>query len=110
MEIARLKAIFRKSDCGPLENELVRLRAQIATLEDPNSDLEEGRGNMRQLLHYESKYALMVKQLARKDKKPEAAEKENGDLNSKDVELDSKNDDLEIEVLEPRLSRMRDVC
>jgi hypothetical protein len=32
MEIARLTAICRKTKCGPLENELVRLRAQIATL------------------------------------------------------------------------------
>jgi DNA repair exonuclease SbcCD ATPase subunit len=45
-------------------------------------DLEEDRGN------YESQYALMVKQLARKDEKLEAAEKENGDLDSKNVELD----------------------
>ena len=34
MEIARLTAICRKSDCGPLENEIVRLRQQIRTLED----------------------------------------------------------------------------
>jgi hypothetical protein len=45
MEIARLTAICRKSDCGPLENELVRLRAEIAALEERNADLEEGRGN-----------------------------------------------------------------
>jgi hypothetical protein len=57
MEIPRLTAICRKSDCGPLENELVRLRAQIATLEEGNADLEEGRDNL------ESQYALVVKQL-----------------------------------------------
>jgi chromosome segregation ATPase len=111
MEIARLTAICRKSDCGPLENELVRLRAEIATLEDRKADLEEGRDN------YESQYALMVKQLARKDGKLEAAEKENGDLDSKNVELQSKNGDLKTEILEmiksqvrACLSQMRDVC
>ena len=40
MEIARLAAICRKTKCGPLENELVRLRAQIAALEKRNADLE----------------------------------------------------------------------
>ena len=38
MEIARLTAICRKTDCGPLENEVVRLRAQIRALE------QEGNG------------------------------------------------------------------
>ena len=93
MEIARLAAIYRKTKCGPLENEIVYLRAQIATLEERKADLEEGRGN------YESQYALMVKQLARKDEKLEAAEKENGDLDSKNVDLDSKNADLKIAIL-----------
>jgi hypothetical protein len=46
MEIARLTAICRKTDCGPLENELVRLRAHIAALEerktgDSESEAEE---------------------------------------------------------------------
>jgi hypothetical protein len=36
MEIARRTAICRKTDCGPLENEIVRLRAQIRTLEEGN--------------------------------------------------------------------------
>jgi hypothetical protein len=36
MEIARLTAICRKTDCGPLENEVVRLRAQIRALEEGN--------------------------------------------------------------------------
>ena len=36
MEIARLTAICRKMDCGPLENEIVRLRAQIRALEEGN--------------------------------------------------------------------------
>jgi hypothetical protein len=43
MEIARLTAIYRKSDCVPLENELVRLRAQIAALEERNADLEDAK-------------------------------------------------------------------
>jgi hypothetical protein len=37
---SRLTAICRKTKCGPLENELVRLRAQIAALEKRNADLE----------------------------------------------------------------------
>ena len=40
MEIARLTAICRKSDCGPLENEIVRLRQQIRTLEERDSESE----------------------------------------------------------------------
>jgi hypothetical protein len=36
MAIERLTAICRKTDCGPLENEIVRLRAQIRTLEEGN--------------------------------------------------------------------------
>jgi hypothetical protein len=66
MEIARLTAICRKSDCGPIENEL----AQIATLEEGKVDLEEGRDN------HESEYAIMEKQLARAGAKLEAEEKE----------------------------------
>jgi hypothetical protein len=34
LEIARLTAICRKTDCGPLENEIARLRAQIRSLEE----------------------------------------------------------------------------
>ena len=46
MEIVRLTAICHKSDCGPLENEIVRLRQQIRTLEerktgDSKSEAEE---------------------------------------------------------------------
>jgi hypothetical protein len=44
MEIARLTAICRKSDCAglsTLENALVRLRAQITTLEERNANMEE---------------------------------------------------------------------
>jgi hypothetical protein len=43
MEIARLTAICRKSDCGPLENELIRLRAQIATLEERKTGKSEAK-------------------------------------------------------------------
>jgi hypothetical protein len=76
MEIARLTAILRKAECGPLENELVRLRAQIATLEEGNADLEERRGC------YESEYEFMEKQLAlsRRYAKLEEEEKEKADL------------------------------
>jgi hypothetical protein len=40
MEIARLTAICRKTDCGPLENEVVRLRAQIRTPEAEEADVQ----------------------------------------------------------------------
>jgi hypothetical protein len=50
------------------------LRAQIATLEERNADLEEGRNN------FESMYAGFEKQLARKDAKLEAEENEKADL------------------------------
>ena len=43
MEIARLTAICRKSDCGPLENELVRLRAQIAQMEERKTGDSEAK-------------------------------------------------------------------
>jgi hypothetical protein len=60
MEIARLTAICQKTDCGPLENELVRLRAQIAALEAGGQCRSGGahRG------YYESEYAFIEKQLA----------------------------------------------
>jgi hypothetical protein len=41
MEIARLTtAIYRKTDCGPLENEIVRLRAQIRALEGNGAQIK----------------------------------------------------------------------
>jgi hypothetical protein len=40
MEIARLTAICRKMDCGPLENEIARLHAQIRTLEEGNAQIK----------------------------------------------------------------------
>jgi len=93
MEIARLTAICRKTKCGPLENDIARLRAQIATLEKRNADLEEGRGN------FESEYALMEKQLASKGAELEAAETELEE--SKLLVMNSKfaRDELEIEIL-----------
>jgi peptidoglycan hydrolase CwlO-like protein len=62
--------------------------AEIATLEEGNADLEVGRGN------FESQYALMVKQLARKDAELEAEEKERDDL---EATLKKENADLEKE-------------
>jgi chromosome segregation ATPase len=96
VEIARLTAICRKMKCGPLENELVRLRAQIATLEERNADLEE--------------------QLARKDAKLEAEENEKADLEATlekekaDLEatLEKENADLEVEILELKLEHKLD--
>ena len=94
MEIARLTAICRKSDCGPLENDIVRLRQQIATLEKRNADLEEGRDN------FESQYALMEKQLASKGAELEAAEKEESDL---EAILLKENARLNVQILELKL-------
>jgi DNA repair exonuclease SbcCD ATPase subunit len=86
LEIARLTAICRKTKCRPLENELVRLRAQISTLEERNGDLEEKMDN------FESVYAGFEKQLARKDAKLEAEEKEKADL---EATLEKENAGLE---------------
>jgi hypothetical protein len=103
MEIARLTAICRKSDCGPLENEIVRLRQQIRTLEesktgDSESEAEEEVENEVEnaALHYAEG------ELARVKAEPEEQEKGNADLDSKHVNLQSKNDDLEIEVPKPK--------
>jgi hypothetical protein len=99
MEIARLKAICLKTDCGPLQSEIVRLRAQIATLE------ERKTGDSESEAEEEMEFASQADadgELARKDEKLEAAEKENGDLDSKNVDLQSKNGDLEIEILKPK--------
>ena len=48
MEIARLTAICRKTKCGPLENEIVRLRAQVAALEERNATLEERNATLEE--------------------------------------------------------------
>jgi hypothetical protein len=94
MEIARLTAICRKSDCGPLENELVRLRAQIATLE------ERKTGDSESKAEEEMEFASQA------DADGELA-RANADLEERlEIEIDScfdlqsKNDDLEIEILE----------
>jgi hypothetical protein len=47
-----------------LENELVRLRAQIATLEERNANLEERLEERRG--HYESENEFMERQVARR--------------------------------------------
>ena len=69
MEIARLTAICRKSDCGPLENEIVRLRQQIRTLEerktgDSESEAEEEVENEVEnaALHYAEGELARVKE------------------------------------------------
>jgi hypothetical protein len=117
MEIARLTAICRKSDCGPLENEVVRLRQQVRTLEehktgDSESEAEEEVENEVEnaALHYAEGELARVKA-----EELEEQEKKNADLDSKNVDLQSKNDDLEIEILKLNqvracLSQMRDVC
>jgi hypothetical protein len=94
MEIARLTAICGKTKCGPLENELVRLRAQIAALE------ERKTGDSESKAEEEMKFASQ----ADADGEPARA---NADLEKRlEIEIDScfdlqsKNDDLEIEVLE----------
>ena len=99
-----------ENEVRPFENELVRLRAQIATLEERNVDLEEGRDN------FESVYAGFEKQLARKDAKLEAEEKEQADLEATlekakaDLEatLEKENADLEAEILELKLEHKLD--
>jgi hypothetical protein len=71
---------------GPLENEIVRLRAQVA-LEERNANLEERRG------YYESQYAFMERQVGRRDAELKEEKKQNADLNSK-----NDNDNLRSEV------------
>jgi hypothetical protein len=44
-EIARLQSICRKTECGPLENEVVRLRAQITALENAERIADLGSSN-----------------------------------------------------------------
>ena len=86
------------------------MRAQIATLQERNADLEEGRNN------FESMYAGFEKQLARKDSKLEAEEKEEADLKATlekekaDLEaaLEKENADLEAEILELKLEHKLD--
>jgi hypothetical protein len=90
MEIARLTAICRKTDCGALENELVRLRAHIATLE------ERKTGDSDSGAEEEMEFASQADadgELARANAELEEQETKNADLDSKNVDLQSKNDD-----------------
>ena len=94
MEIARLTAICRKTDCGPLENEIVRLRAQLATLE------ERKTGDSESEAEEEMEFASQA------DADGELA-RANADLEERlEIEIDScfdlqsKNADLKTEILE----------
>ena len=101
MEIARLTAICRKSDCGPLENEIVRLRQQIRTLEERDSESEAEEEVEEEVENEVENVALHYAEgeLARVKTELEEQGKKNTDLDSKNVDLQSKNDDLEIEIL-----------
>jgi predicted nucleic acid-binding Zn-ribbon protein len=90
MEIARLTSICRKSNCGPLENEIARLRQQIRTLKERKNEVENEVENAA--LHYAEGG------LARVKAELEAAEKENVDLDSKIDDLSDKVFQLELEV------------
>jgi hypothetical protein len=97
MEIARLTAICRKSDCGPLENDIVRLRQQIATLEELNT------GDSESEAEEEMEFASQADaegELARVRAELEEEKVKNAELDSKNDDLDSKNYDLEIDILE----------
>jgi hypothetical protein len=52
-EIQRLTAIAKKSDCGPLENEIIRLRSQSAALlpkiEELEGSLEGSKRKIKEL-------------------------------------------------------------
>ena len=101
MEIARLTAICRKSDCGPLENEIVRLRQQIRALEERDSESEAEEEVEEEVENEVENVALHYAEgeLARVKTELEEQGKKNADLDSKNVDLQSKNDDLEIEIL-----------
>ena len=94
MEIARLTAICRKSDCGPLENELVRLRAQIATLEERKTGDSEAKAEEEMEF---SSQADAEGELVRAELEEEKLK--NAELDSRNDDLDSKAGDLEIEIL-----------
>ena len=97
MGITRLTVICRKSDCGPLENELVRLRAQIATLEERKTGDSEAKAEEE--MEFASQ-ADAEGELARVRAELEEEKLKNAELDSKNDDLDSKNDDLEIDILE----------
>jgi hypothetical protein len=103
IEIARLTAICRKSDCGPLENEIVRLRQQIRTMEerktgDSESEAEEEVEN--EVENAALRYA--EGELARVKAELEDEKLKNADLDSKNANPDSKATHLKIEVLESK--------
>jgi chromosome segregation ATPase len=104
MEFARLTAICRKTKCGPLENEIVRLHAQVTALEErKTSDSEsEAEEKIESEAEEEMEFASQADadgELARANAELEEQEKKNADLDSKNVDLQSKNNDLEIEIL-----------
>jgi hypothetical protein len=109
MEIARLTAICRKSDCGPLGNELVRLRAQIANLEERETGDSESQSQAEEEMDFASQAEAEGELVHAKHAELEEEETKNSDLDSKNVDLQSNNDDLEIEVLKPEsdLARCR---
>jgi chromosome segregation ATPase len=97
MEIARLTAICRKSDCGPLENEIVRLRQQIRTLE------ERKTGDSKSEAEEEMEVASQADaegELARVRAELEEEKLKNAELDSEKNRLHFKNSDLEIDILE----------
>jgi hypothetical protein len=94
MEIARLTAICRKTKCGPLENEIVRLRAQVAALE------ERKTGDSVSEAEEEMEFASQADadgELARANAELEKRRMRISTARTSD--LQSKNNDLEIELL-----------
>ena len=94
MEIARLTAICRKSDCGPLENEIVRLRQQIRTLEERDSESEAEEEVEEEVENEVENVALHYAEGELARVKTELEEEK-----IKNADLDSKNTDLTAEVL-----------
>ena len=94
MEIARLTAICRKSDCGPLENEIVRLRQQIRTLEERDSESEAEEEVEEEVENEVENVALHYAEGELARVKTELEEEK-----IKNADLDSKNTDLTAEIL-----------
>jgi hypothetical protein len=90
MEIARLQSICRKTKCGPLENEIVRLRAHIAALE-----------NAERIADLKKQGVEREKQ--RNSKGIADLEKQNANLEKQNADLDSKNDNPNDKVLQLEL-------
>ena len=102
MEIARLTAICRKSDCGPLGNEIVRLRQQIRTLEERDSESEAEEEVEEEVENEVENVALHYAEgeLARVKTELEEEKIKNAELDSKKTRPYFKNNDLEIDILE----------